>query len=101
MTISGSAALPPSPNLSNVRARGALQSRPKIETVSMPIFEPRMNKDFTLGSAHEDESYSTAGGNKLAFRRNDHDQAYCVFRRYRCDFHPTSGGIARAARRGL
>src|ERR1700732_2643456 len=55
MTISGSAALPPSPNLSNVRARGALQSRPKIETVSMPIFEPRMNKDFTLGSAHEDE----------------------------------------------
>src|ERR1700730_15497966 len=55
MTLSGSAALPPSPNLSNVRARGALQSRPKIETVSMPIFEPRMNKDFTLGSAHEDD----------------------------------------------
>jgi hypothetical protein len=71
----------------------------RIETVLMPIFEPRMNKCFTPGSAHEDEVTPRRVATNSPSGENDHDQAYCVFRRHPCDIRATSGRLCSAHRR--
>ena len=42
------------------------------------VGEPHMNTGFSRGSAEKEEITPRQLG-KLAFRRNDHDQSYCLF----------------------
>jgi len=60
------------------RTRGRRRVRRKS------VLEPHMNKGFTRGSA-EREDMTPRQVRMLAFRRNDHDQTYFLFRCYRCD----------------